>query len=179
MSKESQKPFWINLYNALTIQLVLEHYPVDSIKDISFGFLSFGGPWKEKLVTVEGQELSLNDIEHRILRPIWKDPRIHYGVNCASMGCPNLQPEAFTAQNTEDLLEKGAREYINHPRGASIEGGRLVVSSIYEWFQEDFGGNDAGMIEHLMQYAEPEFKEKLQGFDDIDDDRYDWSLNKR
>lgn len=179
MSKKSQKPFWINLYNALTVQLVLDHHPVDSIKDISFGFLSFGGPWKEKLVKVEGQELSLNDIEHRILRPIWKDSRIHYGVNCASIGCPNLQRKAFTAQNTEDLLDKGAREYINHPQGASIEGGRLVVSSIYEWFQEDFGGNDAGVIEHFMQYADPGLNQKLQGFDDIDDDRYDWSLNDR
>jgi len=177
LSPDVQMPLWINLYNALTVQLVLDNYPVDSIKDISFGFLSFGGPWKEKLVTVEGKELSLNDIEHRILRPIWKDPRIHYAVNCASLGCPNLQPVAFTAQNTEDLLNKGAREYINHPRGVSVEGGRLVVSSIYDWFQEDFGGDDAGVIEHLMHYARPELQKKLQGFEDIDGDRYDWSLN--
>ncbi len=177
LSRASQKPFWINLYNALTIQVVLEHYPVESIKDISFGFLSFGGPWKEELVTIEGRELSLNDIEHRILRPLWQDPRIHYAVNCASMGCPNLQRKAFTTENTDDLLNKAAREYVNHPRGVSIEDGGLVVSSIYDWFQEDFGGSDAGVIEHLMQYADPELKRKLQGFEDVDDDRYDWTLN--
>lgn len=178
LSRPSQKPFWINLYNALTIQVVLDHYPVDSIKDIDIspGFFS-SGPWDKKLVTIEGQELSLNNIEHRILRPIWKDPRIHYAVNCASMGCPNLQRKAFTAENTDDLLDKAAREYINHPRGVNIENGELVVSSIYDWFQEDFGGSEAGVIEHLMQYADPGLKQKLQVFDDIDDDRYDWSLN--
>jgi len=180
MSKESQKPFWINLYNALTIQVVLDHYPVDSIKDIDIspGFFS-SGPWAKKLVTIEGQELSLNDIEHRILRPIWKDPRIHYAVNCASMGCPNLQRKAFTAKNSDVLLDKAAREYINHPRGVNIDGGDLVVSSIYDWFQEDFGDSEAAVIKHLMQYAAPGLKQKLQGFDDIDDDRYDWSLNDR
>jgi hypothetical protein len=160
--------------------VVLDHYPVDSIKDIDIspGFFS-SGPWDKKLVTIEGQGLSLNDIEHRILRPVWQDPRIHYGVNCASMGCPNLQRKAFTAQNTDGLLDKAAREYVNHPRGVSMEDGDLVVSSIYDWFQEDFGGSEAGVIEHLMQYAEPGLKQKLQGFDDIDDDRYDWSLNDR
>jgi hypothetical protein len=178
LSRPSQKPFWINLYNALTIQVVLDHYPVDSIKDIDIspGFFS-SGPWDKKLVTIEGQELSLNDIEHRILRPIWNDPRIHYAVNCASMGCPNLQRKAFTAANTDNLLNKAAREYINHPRGVNINGGDLVVSSIYDWFQEDFGDSESGVIEHLMQYADPKLKQKLQGFEDIDDDRYDWSLN--
>ena len=178
LSRESQKPFWINLYNALTVQVVLEHYPVGSIKDIDIspGFFS-SGPWGKKLVSIAGKELSLNDIEHRILRPIWEDPRIHYAVNCASLGCPNLQTEAYTPENTEALLDKGAGEYINHPRGVSIQDGELVVSSIYEWFQEDFGGSDAGVIEHLRQYAEPELKNKLQGFDSIGDHRYDWTLN--
>ena len=178
LSRASQKPYWINLYNALTVQVVLEHEPVESIRDIDIspGFFA-SGPWGRKLVTIEGQELSLNDIEHRILRPVWQDPRIHYGVNCASMGCPNLQREAYTAENTDDLLDKAAREYVNHPRGVSVEDGDLVVSSIYDWFQEDFGGSEAGVIEHLMQFAEPGLKQELQGFDRIDDDRYDWSLN--
>ena len=178
MSRASQRPFWINLYNALTVQVILEHYPVDSIRniDISPGFFS-SGPWGKKLVTIEGKELSLDDIEHRILRPIWEDPRIHYAVNCAALGCPNLRTEAFTTENIEDVLDQGAREYVNHPRGVTIENGNLIVSSIYEWFQEDFGGSEAGVIEHLLRYAEPELKKKLQGFSTIYDDRYDWSLN--
>lgn len=178
MSRASQKPFWINLYNALTVQVILDHYPVDSIQDIDIspGFFS-SGPWGKKLVTIEGKKLSLDDIEHRILRPIWEDPRIHYAVNCAALGCPNLQTEAFTAGNIEGLLDKGAREYINHFRGVTIEDANLIVSSIYEWFEEDFGGSESGVIEHLMHYAEPELKQKLKGLSTIDDDRYDWSLN--
>jgi len=115
-SRPEQRAFWINLYNAATVNLILEHYPVESITNISFSFFSFG-PWDEELLTIEGEELSLNDIEHRILRPIWQDPRIHYALNCASIGCPNLQPIAFTAKNTDSLLKTGASEYINHPRG--------------------------------------------------------------
>jgi hypothetical protein len=178
MSRASQKPFWINLYNALTVQVILDHYPVDSIQDIDIspGFFS-SGPWDKKLVTIEGKKLSLNDIEHRILRPIWEDPRIHYAVNCASLGCPNLQTDAFTPENIEVLLDKGAREYINHPRGVTIEEDNLIVSSIYEWFQEDFGGSEEGVIDHLRRYAEPELTKKLKGFSTIYDDRYDWSLN--
>ena len=88
LSQTEQLPFWVNLYNALTVRVVLEHYPVDSIRDIAIspGFFA-QGPWGKKLITVEGVALSLDDIEHRILRPIWRDPRIHYAVNCASVSC--------------------------------------------------------------------------------------------
>ncbi len=178
LDRDEQRAFWINLYNALTVKVVLDHYPVESIRDIDIspGFFA-DGPWGRKLVRVEGEGLSLDDIEHRILRPIWRDPRIHYAVNCASLGCPDLQPEAFTTANTEALLERGARDYVNHPRGARIDGGRLVVSSIYHWFEEDFGGSDAGVIAHLRRYAAPALVRRLEGVERIADHRYDWSLN--
>jgi len=178
LQRAEQKPFWINLYNAVTVKVIIDHYPVKSIRDIDIspGLFS-NGPWGKKLVTVEGQKVTLDDIEHRILRPIWKDPRIHYGVNCASIGCPNLQPVAYTRDNTEDLLDKGAREYINHDRGARIENDRLVVSSIYSWFEVDFGGNDAGVITHLKKYARPKLQEKLKSVNRIADSGYDWTLN--
>lgn len=177
-NRDQQLAYWINLYNALTVDLVLEHYPIESITDIDIspGWFSFG-PWDKKLVTVEGELLSLNDIEHRILRPGWRDPRIHYAVNCASIGCPNLRSSAFTAKDTDAMLTRGAREYVNHPRGVAIVDGELVVSSIYEWFKEDFGGTDRGVIEHLKQYAAPELARSLNEHDRIGDDRYDWSLN--
>ena len=177
-SRDQQLAYWINLYNALTVRVVLEHYPVESIKDIDIspGWFS-SGPWGAKLVEVEGAELSLDDIEHRILRPIWKDPRIHYAVNCASIGCPDLQPVAFTADNAERLLDAGARSYINHPRGAAFAEGELVVSSIYEWFQADFGGSEAGVLRHLRQYARPELASRLAQRQGYDDHRYDWTLN--
>lgn len=132
LSRTAQLPFWINLYNGLTVKVVLDHLPVDSIRDIDIspGFFA-SGPWDKKLLRIEGEEISLNDIEHRILRPIWQDPRVHYAVNCASLGCPNLQPTAYTPENTEALLKRGAREYINHPRGVDFKDDDLVVSSIY------------------------------------------------
>lgn len=177
LNRDEQMAFWINLYNALTVKVVLDHYPVDSIRDIklSRGLFS-SGPWQAKLLVVEGQELSLDDIEHRILRPIWNDSRIHYAVNCASIGCPNLQPVAFTADNLEELLERGAREYVNHPRGVSLDGNRLTLSSIYSWFSEDFGG-EPGALEHVASYLDSgaEAVRAYRGRVRYD---YDWSLNE-
>lgn len=178
-NRAEQRAYWINLYNALTVKVVLDHYPVESIRDIDIspGFFSVG-PWGKKLVSVEGEELSLNDIEHRVLRPIWKDPRIHYAVNCASIGCPNLMPSAFTAENSESLLGKGARDYVNHPRGVEIVNGRAVASKIYDWFKQDFGKNDEEVLAHLRRFAEPGLREKLSSLGRIDDYRYDWGLNE-
>ncbi len=177
-NRDQQFAYWVNLYNAVTVAVVLDHYPVASIRDIDISPQWFSsGPWGKELVTVEGQALTLNDIEHRILRPIWEDPRVHYAVNCASIGCPNLQPVAFSADNTERLLDRGARAYINNRRGAAVEDGELVVSSIYHWFQADFGGTEDSVIGHLRQYAEGELAARLSERSGYDDHRYDWSLN--
>ncbi|HDR47065.1 MAG TPA: DUF547 domain-containing protein [Geoalkalibacter subterraneus] len=178
LNRNEQMAYWFNFYNALTIQVVLEHYPVSSIRriNISPGWFS-SGPWGAKLVEVEGEKLSLDDIEHRILRPVWQDARIHYAVNCASIGCPNLQPRAFTAANLDSLLTAAARQYINHPRGVSFDDGRLQLSSIYEWFQEDFEDSREGVLRHLQKYAEPELAAQLASFDGKISYEYDWSLN--
>ena len=179
LNRDQQKAYWINLYNAVTVKVVLDHYPVKSIKDIKISpGLFAAGPWGKKLVRVEGEELSLDDIEHRILRPIWKDPRIHYAVNCASIGCPDLAPEAYTPANMEKLLDEGARAYVNHPRGARVESGKLQVSSIYDWFADDFGGSPAGVIAHLKQFAAAPLMQALGQRSKIDGDGYDWTLNE-
>ena len=177
-NRDEQQAFWINLYNALTVKIVLDHYPVASIRDIDIspGFFS-DGPWGAEIITVENEPVSLDDIEHRILRPIWRDPRIHYAVNCASIGCPNLLTRAVTAENAEGYLDEGARAYINDKRGAEVRGGDLIVSSIYDWFEADFGGNEAGVIAHLRRYADQDLAAKLAGITSISDDRYDWDLN--
>jgi len=176
--RDEQRAYWINLYNALTVQVILDHPGAASIRDINLGGgLFVGGPWRKKLVTIEGEGVSLDDIEHRILRPIWRDPRIHYAVNCASLGCPDLAPRAFTASNSEAQLDAGARALINHPRGARVEGGKLIVSSIYDWFREDFGGTEAGVIAHLLAFAQPPLAAALQGCSAIDRHEYDWRLN--
>ena len=177
-SRAEQRAYWINLYNVATVKVVLDHYPVDSILKINISPGLFAkGPWKKKLLTVEGEGVSLDDIEHRVLRPIWQDPRTHYSVNCASLGCPNLPAQAFTSANMEELLDASARAYVNHPRGARVEKGRLTVSSIYVWFGSDFGGGDAGVIAHLKKYGEPALKKALADVRRIGDDEYDWSLN--
>ena len=104
LRRTEQLAYWINLYNALTVRVILDHYPVVSIRDIDISPGLFSdGPWDKTLITVEGEELTLNDIEHRILRPIWRDPRIHYAVNCASIGCPNLQAHAFTGSDIDAI----------------------------------------------------------------------------
>lgn len=176
--RDEQLAYWINLYNALTVDIVLQHYPVASIRDIDISPGLFAdGPWGKKLLHIEDQAVSLNDIEHRILRPIWHEPRLHYALNCASLGCPNLQPRAYTPDNMEQTLDAAAKAYINHPRGVRIEHGRLIVSSIYNWFQGDFGGDEAAVLAHLRYYAGPELAKRLQGFTSIDDDEYDWRLN--
>ncbi len=177
-NRDEQRAFWINLYNALTVRVVLEHYPVESILDIDIspGFFS-DGPWAKPLVTVAGVALTLNDIEHRILRPIWRDPRLHYALNCASVGCPNLSRKAVTVSNAEAILETAARDYVNAPRGVRLENGRLTVSSIYVWFMEDFGRDDRAVIAHLARYAEPALAARLASVSTIADHDYDWSLN--
>lgn len=179
LNRQEQKAYWINLYNALTVKTILDHYPVKSIRDIDIspGWFS-DGPWDAKLLTIEGETLSLNDIEHRILRPIWQDNRVHYAVNCASLGCPNLQLRPFTAKNTDMLLDQSARGYINHPRGMTIEGGKAILSSIYAWFQVDFGSNEEGVRQHLLTYAESERAAYLKvGKVNFSYD-YDWSMNE-
>ncbi len=179
LSRKEQKAYWINLYNALTVKVILDHYPVESIRDIDLtkGVLS-DGPWDAKLLLIEGKEVSLNDIEHRVLRPIFRDNRVHYAVNCASIGCPNLQPEAYTAENTDALLDRSAREYIANPRGVSIEGNRMYLSGIYEWFQEDFGDTEKGVKEHILKYAPPDLARQIRNFRGRIKYRYDWSLNE-
>jgi len=179
-NKQEQKAYWINLYNALTVQLILDNYPVKSITKLGGSIFSFG-PWGDDAAKVNGVTLSLNDIEHKILRPIYKDPLIHYAVNCASYSCPNLAAKAFTSHNINEQLTKGARDYVNHPRAVNFDDGDLVVSSIYHWYKEDFGGNDISLVEHLKKYAKPKLKAKLIGFakngGDLDHD-YNWQLNE-
>lgn len=180
-NRDQQMAYWINLYNALTVKVVLDHYPVESIRDIDIspGLFS-SGPWGKKLITVEGRTLSLDDIEHRILRPIWGDPRIHYVVNCASIGCPALADTAFDAGNLEAQLDQAAEGFISHPRAVRRnQDGEWVLSSLYDWYRDDFGKSDAEFINHLNRFAGPELAGMLgnAGELDIADYAYDWALN--
>ncbi|MCF8780432.1 DUF547 domain-containing protein [Vibrio sp. IRLE0018] len=169
LNRSEQYAYWVNLYNAVTVDLILDNYPIKSITKLG-GLFSFG-PWDEKVVTINGYDITLNDIEHRVLRPIWNDPRTHYAVNCASLGCPNLQPQAFTASNSEALLEQAAREFIASRKGVTLQGNKAQLSSIYDWFAEDFGGK-ARLFEHIGRYSS-----QYRDFSGKVNFEYDWRLN--
>jgi len=171
-SQAEQYAYWVNLYNALTVDLILDSYPIESITKLG-GWFSFG-PWEEEVIHIGGHALTLNDIEHKILRPIWQDPRTHYALNCASLGCPNLQLNAFDSSNTEQLLEQAAHAFINSDKGVQITSAGAEFSSIYDWFISDFGGNQTELIKHLAQY-----RPQLSGFSGKINYHYDWALNKK
>lgn len=178
LNRGEQQAFWINLYNALTVKVILDHYPVETIRDIDITPGLFAdGPWGKKLIDVEGTPVSLDDIEHRILRPIWQDNRVHYAVNCASVGCPDLINRAYLAADMDAVLTRNAKAYINSDRGLRLEGNKIVVSSIYDWFQADFGDSEKGVLDHLRLYAAGARKAALENARDIDDYDYDWALN--
>lgn len=177
LTRDEAFVYWANLYNAVTVALIIEHYPVKSIRSIKSGLISIG-PWGKELVTVNGAALTLNNIEHDILRAIWKDPRIHYAVNCASIGCPNLLLAPWRSDTLDEDLDAAARAYINHPRGVSIdEKGRITASTIFRWYSDDFGADDAEIMAHWRNYAESALHEKLAKAARIDRHEYDWSLN--
>lgn len=179
LNRADQYAFWLNLYNAKTIDVVLDHYPVASIRDIDIspGIFS-NGPWGKKVTTINGIALSLDDIEHKILRVLWKDPRVHYGVNCASIGCPNLATEAYTGEKLDAQLDTGAIGFVNSTRGVKVENGNVTVSKIYSWFNEDFGSSEENILKHIRQYASTDLKKQLEGKADIYDYEYDWALNE-
>ena len=177
LSRQEQLAYWINLYNAMTVEIVLRNPQKGSILRMGKGLFSIG-PWNDPVLQVAGHEMTLNDVEHRILRPIWKDHRIHYAVNCASLGCPDLNRNAYTGANAEALLDESEAAYIGHPRGVSFsERGRLQLSSIYKWYRKDFAPDTRELLEYLADHH-PAYADRLRSYDDRIDYRYDWNLNR-
>ena len=179
LNRQEQLAYWINLYNALTIDLILQSYPVSSIRKLGSGIFSFG-PWNDDIFVVQGEALSLNDIEHQIIRPVFKDERIHYVVNCASLGCPDLFRQAFSGEKIDQQLDTAACNFIQHPRAVSFDGDKLKLSSIYKWYSEDFGKNVGELLDHLTVCAKGDLLEKLKAFHPTRRSikyHYDWQLN--
>lgn len=173
LNDNEQFAAWSNIYNALTIKHIVGRYPTKSIRS---GYIV--GPWKRVKTVVDGENVSLDHIEHGILRVEFSDPRVHYAVNCASYGCPNLRPDAWVAATLDEDLDDAARAYVNHPRGVTVRSrGGLQVSTIYKWFREDFGGSEQGVIDHLLQYADEELAAEIRANADIKKHDYDWALN--
>ena len=177
LNRDEQLAFWINLYNAKTISVIVENYPTESIRAIKSSFLDFKGPWNDKSLRVEGVDLSLDNIENKIIRPVFNDPRIHYAVNCAAIGCPNLREKAYKSETLNTVLDEQARAYINNPRGVFIENDRVTASRIFLWYKGDFGENENEVLDHIRTYASPTLRQSLEGIEDIHRFEYDWSLN--
>jgi hypothetical protein len=175
MTRTEQLAYWINLYNAATVRLVVDRYPVTTIRKIDGGLFNLG-PWNTPLLKVAGATLTLNDIEHRIIRPIYADARIHFAVNCAAIGCPDLAAKPYVAAHLDDQLDTAARAFVNHPRGLRLDRGRLAGSSIFDWYAVDFGG-PRRVVSTLRKYANDKTGLLLQGRATIDRFSYDWTLN--
>ena len=177
LNRNEQLAYWFNLYNARTILAVLEKYPIRSIRQIKENLTDFVGPFDDEgAVMVLGKSLSLNDIESGIIRPIFNDPRIHYALNCASYGCPNLATTAWRSHDLDARLNGAAFDYINSGRAIKTSIFGLKTSKIYKWYAADFGG-EAGVLNHLRQYANNDTLQKLNCQSSIQGYFYDWSLN--
>jgi hypothetical protein len=164
-SNSEIKAYWINAYNAFTVQLVLDNYPIKSIKDIS-------EPWGQMFFKIGGKSMSLNTIEHEILRPMG-DPRIHFAIVCASESCPKLLNYAYESETLNDQLDQAAKEFINDASKNSLTASEITISKIFKWFKSDFPKGDA-FISYLNSYSVvklfPETKINYQN--------YNWSLNE-
>jgi hypothetical protein len=173
---EEQLAYWINAYNAFTIKLIIDHYPVESIKDIG-GFIQIpfiSSPWDIKFIEIGGRKYDLNNIEHSILRKEFDEPRIHFAIVCASLSCPKLRREAYTAEKLEEQLQEQTITFLSNPQKNKINDEIAEISKIFNWFKSDFT-SDGSLIEFLNQFTEAKLDEqtKIKYMD------YDWSLNEQ
>ena len=182
-TKPQQMAFLINAYNGYTVELILANYPLKSIKDI--GSDLFNNRWKKKFFRLFGRDSYLDRIEHERLRKpgAYDEPRLHFAVNCASIGCPMLREEAYVAERLEAQLEEQARRFLSdRSRNRFVggpNGGRLEVSKIFDWFKEDFGVRERFFAKYAAQLADGAGQQKLvaDGRAPISFLDYDWSLN--
>jgi len=173
-SREEQIAYWINVYNAYTIDLILDHYPVQSIKDIgaSIQIPFVNTPWDIKFITIGEATLDLNNVEHGILRDKFDEPRIHFAVNCASISCPVLRREAYTGDKLDLQLDEQAKIFINDPQKNRISMQEAAISRIFSWYKGDFT-NGQSLIDYLNKFSTVRIADDA----DIHYMEYDWGLN--
>lgn len=167
-SKDEKLAYWINAYNAYTILLIIKNYPIKSIKDIK-------SPWDKKFINIEGKKYSLNDIEHKILRKKFNEPRIHFAIVCASYSCPKLLNKAFEAKKINEQLNAQTRDFLSDETKNVLTPNKVYLSQIFNWFKGDFTKNQS-LITFINKYSMKKFiiNEKAK----ITYKKYDWSLNK-
>lgn len=171
-SREEKLAYWINAYNAFTIKLIVDHYPVSSIKDIKKGIPFINSVWDLKFFSIGGEEMDLNFIEHQILRKEFEEPRIHFAIVCASYSCPKLRNEAFLAANLEQQLQNQAVQFVNDPSKNILSKNELKLSSIFKWFEADFTKN-RNIRDFIGRYSNQSINPKAK----VRYLEYDWNLN--
>lgn len=168
--------YWINAYNAFTVKLIVDHYPVSSIRDIGpkMSIPLVNTVWHMDFFRIGGKDMDLDHIEHDILREEG-DPRIHFAINCASVSCPKLRTEAYTAEELDRQLNDQASYFINKSGKNKIDKDSVVISKIFKWFTGDFKTKNTGLIDFLNRFSAVEISEDAE----IDYMDYDWSLNEK
>ncbi|MCB9248595.1 MAG: DUF547 domain-containing protein [Ignavibacteriales bacterium] len=179
--------YWINVYNAFTLKAIVDNYPIESINDLHTGGRIFGHifsttVWDDEFIIINGKEYSLNDVEHKILRKEFKEPRIHFAIVCASISCPKLRYEAYTAENLEDQLQDQAIQFFNDETKNKFDKKNRVaeLSKILDWFSEDFGKNEEEVLLFASKFLTKDLQKDIaENIDkwEIDYLSYNWDLN--
>ncbi|MEX1191692.1 MAG: DUF547 domain-containing protein [Brumimicrobium sp.] len=174
-TSNERKAYWINAYNAFTVKLIVDNYPVESIKDLGGAIYRVNTPWDIKFIEIEDKKYHLNDLEHNILRKEWEDARIHAAVNCASVSCPKLRAEAFVASKLDKQLDEQMRIFVNDKTKNEINEESANLSKLFKWFSGDFKNNADSVIDYINKYSDVKLSEKAK----IDYLEYDWGLNDK
>jgi hypothetical protein len=184
LTPKQQLAHWINVYNVNTVATIVEGYPVDSIRDLSTDPLIRLNVFKKERVPVGNQKLSLDDVEHKKIREAFRDPRIHFAINCAAKSCPPIRTEAFSGEKLDAQLDEQARMFLNGPHGVRFErdGGELTIhlTKIMDWFSDDFEKwTPGGKAAFIRRYVTPDKQRLIDQTREIEFeyDDYDWDLN--
>lgn len=179
-TQPQQLAFLINLYNAATLKLIVDHYPVKSIKDIGN---VFKGPWKQEVVPLLGKTVTLDYLEHGVLRKKYTEPRVHFAIVCAAKGCPPLRAEAFVPDKLNEQLDDQGRVFLGTKEKNRFDATArvLYLSPIFKWFSEDFEKKSSSVVKFVTPFFPPEVQKQIQSAKSLDVryTDYDWSLNEQ
>jgi len=173
-TKDERLAYWINAYNAFTVKLIVDNYPVKSIKELGGAIYKVNTPWDIKFIYIEGQNYDLNNIEHGIIRKQFNEPRIHFAVNCASVSCPNLSNRAYAGDKLDEQLTAATKSFLSNESKNQISATSPKVSKIFSWFRGDFKKGNRSVINFINEYAPSQInKDANLGYLD-----YSWELNE-
>lgn len=187
-TKNEKLAFYINAYNAYTLKIICKNYPVESINDLHFGGLILGTVlkstvWDQDSVIINHNNISLNYLEHEIIRPVFKEPRIHFALVCAAKSCPILRSEAYEGEKLDSQLEDQADKFFRNQKKNRFDKVKKIafLSKILDWYDSDFGGSDSALLKFAAQYLPEDIKKSILNDPsawEISFLEYDWSLNE-